>query len=57
MQQYIIIDTAAAWKKVHFILSVRSDLHMTDILSLAVHAFASRVLMSVSVDEIIIVNE
>ena len=48
---YISIDTTAAWKKLCFILSVRSNLHMTDSLSLAVHAFASRVLMSVSVDK------
>ncbi len=41
----------AAWKKLCFILSVRSDFHMTDSLLIAVHAFASRVLMSVSVDE------
>ena len=39
-----------AWKKT-FILWVRSDFHMTDSLSIAVHAFVSRVLMSVSVDE------
>ena len=32
-----------------FILSVRSNFNMTDSLSVAVHAFASRVLMSVSV--------
>ena len=34
-----------------FILSVMSDFHMTGSLSIDVHAFASRVLMSVSVDE------
>ena len=33
------------------ILSVRSDFHMTDSLSIAVHAFVSRVSMSFSVDE------
>ena len=31
-----------------FILSVKSDFHMTDSLSIAVHAFASCVLMSAS---------
>ena len=41
----------AAWKKLRFILLVRSDFHMTNSLVIAVHAFASRVLMSVSVDE------
>ena len=45
------IDTTAAWKKLRFILSVRSDFHMTDSLSLAAHAFESFFLMSVSVDE------
>ena len=48
------IDTTAAWKKPRFILSVRSDFHMTDILSIAVHAFVSQVWMSVSVDEILL---
>ena len=33
------------------ILSDRSVFHMTDSLSITVHAFASRVLMSFSVDE------
>ena len=45
------IDTTAARKKLRFILSVRSDFHMTDSLSIAVHAFVSRVSMSFSVDE------
>ena len=40
---YSSIDTTASWKKLRFILSVRSDFHMTDSLSIAVHAFASRV--------------
>ena len=31
---YISIDTTAAWKKLHFILSVRSDFHMIDSLSM-----------------------
>ena len=48
---YSSVDTIAAWKKLRFILSVRSDFHMTDRLLVAVHAFVSRVLMSVSVDE------
>ena len=45
------IDTIAAWKKLRFILSVRSDFYMIDSLSIAVHAFVSRVSMSFSVDE------
>ena len=34
------MDTTAAWKKNYFILSDRSGFHMTDSLSIAVHAFA-----------------
>ena len=41
----------AAWKKPCFILSVRYDFHMTNSLSIAVHAFASYMSMSFSVDE------
>ena len=48
---YSSINTTAAWKKLRFILSVRSNFHMTDSLSIAVHAFVSRVSMSFSVDE------
>ena len=48
---YSNIDTTAAWKKLHFILSVRSDFHMTDSLSIAVHFFTSCVLMSVLIAE------
>ena len=50
MHPYSSNNTTAVWKKLHFILSVRSDFHMTDSLSIAVHAFASRMLMSVSID-------
>ena len=39
---YSSIDTTAAWKKLRFILSMRSDFHMIDSLSIAVHAFVSR---------------
>ena len=42
---YSSIDTTAAWKKLRFILLVRSDFHLTDSLLIAVHAFVSRVLM------------
>ena len=45
MHPYSNIDMTAAWKKLRFILSVRSDFYMTASLSLAVHAFAGRVLM------------
>ena len=42
------VDMTAAWKKLRFTLSVRSDFHMTESLLIAVHAFASRVLMPAS---------
>ena len=48
---YSNIDKTAALKKLRFILSDRSDFHMTDSLSIAVHAFVSRVLISFWVDE------
>ena len=51
VRPYSSIDTADAWKKLCFILSVRFDFHTTDRLPLAVHAFASCVFMLVSVDE------
>ena len=40
----------AAWKKLRFILSVRSDFHIIDSLLIAVHAFVNLVSMSFSVD-------
>ena len=43
---YSSIDTTAARKKLRFILSVRFDFRMIDSLSIAVHAFVSRVPMS-----------
>ena len=45
------MDTTAIWKKLHFILSDRSNFHMTDTLSIAVHAFANRILMPFSIDK------
>ena len=51
MHPYSRIDTIAAGKKLRFILSIRSDFHMTDNLSITIRAFASHVLISVSVDE------
>ena len=48
---YSSIDKTTAWKKLRFILSVTSDFHLIDSLSIAVHAFVSRVSMSFSVDE------
>ena len=34
----------AAWKKLRFILSIRSDFYMTDSLKIAAYVFASHVL-------------
>ena len=41
-------------KKIRFILSDRFDFHTIDDLSITVHAFASRILMSFSVDEMLL---
>ncbi len=51
MHPYSSIDTTAAWKKLRFIISDRSDFNMIDSLTIAVHAILSRVLMSFSVDD------
>ena len=53
VKPYSSMDTTVAWKKLRFILSDRSDFHMTDSLSIADHAFVSRVLMSFSIDKIL----
>ena len=49
MHPFVNIDTTTAWKKLRFILSGRSEFHMTDSLSIAAPAFASRI--SFLVDE------
>ena len=51
MHPYNSIGTTAAWKKLRFILSDRSDFHMIDSLLMIAHAFVNRVLMSFLVDE------
>ena len=51
MHPYCSIYTIAAWKKNCFILSDRSDFHITDHLLIAVHAFACRVYMSFYEDD------
>ena len=50
MHPYSSIDSTAAWKKLRFILSVRSDFHIIDSLLIAVHAFVNLASMSFSVD-------
>ena len=42
MHPYSGIDATAAWKKLRFILSVRSDFHIIDSLLIAVHAFVKK---------------
>ena len=51
---YICMDTTSAWQKLRFILSYKSDFYMIDNQSIAVHAFASRLLMSSLVDEMLL---
>ena len=52
---YSSINTATPRKKCFFIFLVRSDFHMIRMyLSIAVHAFAKRMLMSLSVDVILL---
>ena len=51
---YNRIDMTAAWKKFCFILLHKSDFHMIDNQSIAVHAFASHILMSFSEDEMLL---
>ena len=48
---YSRIDMTAALEKLCFILLDKFDFHMIDKLSITVHAFASRVVMSFPVDE------
>ena len=50
MHPYSSIDATAAWKKLCFILSVRSDFHIIDSLLIAVHAFVNLMSMSLSID-------
>ena len=54
LHPYISMDMSAAWKKLRFILSDRSDFHMTNNLSIVVYAFTSRALILFSVDEILL---
>ena len=51
---YSSIDATAAWKKLRFILSVRSDFHIIDSLLIAVYAFVNLVSMSFSVDAMLL---
>ena len=48
------IDTITAWKKSHFILPDGSEFHMIDNLSTVFHAFIKYILISLSVDEMLL---
>ena len=54
MYPYSISDTSTTWKKSRFVLSERSDFHLIENLSRAVHAFAIRMLTSISVDDMLL---
>ena len=56
VHQYSSIDTAMAQKKSCFILLERSNFHIIDNLSVAVHAFARYMLTSLLVDEIFLLG-
>ena len=49
-------NKTSAWKKFCFILSARSNFHMIERLTIAVHAFAGRILISFSVDVSLLVS-
>ena len=48
---YSSINTVTSWKKFCFILSDKSDSHLIDNLSIALHAFVWCMLTSLSVDK------
>ena len=54
VQPYSSIDTVTNWKKFFFNLSDRPDFYRINNLSIAVHAFAWRVLISLSEDEMLL---
>ena len=51
---YSNTDTDTAWKNSNWILSKRSDFHVVDNQSIAVHALPMSVLILLSVDEILL---
>ena len=54
MQPYSSTDIVTAWKNSRLILSGRLDFHIVDNLSEAVHALSMHMLISLSVDEILL---
>ena len=57
VHRYYRNDTTAAWKKLHFILLYKPDFHVIDNQSIAVFAFANLILMSFSVDEMLLLRQ
>ena len=57
VQSYHSTDLATPTKNSQNILSERSDFHMIDYLPVAVHAFPLCILISFSVDEILLVRD
>ena len=53
LHSYKCTDTATAWKKFRFTLSVKSDFHKIDTLSIVFHALTRRTMTSLSVDRIL----
>ena len=51
---YSSMETATALKKFGFILSVRSDFHLIDNLSITFYTFTKCMLTSLSVDEVLL---
>ena len=53
---YSRIDMTIVWKKLRFIILGKSDFHMIDNKLIVVYAFASCILMSFSVDEMLLLR-
>ena len=56
VHSYSSITTITGWKKSRFILSNRSDFHMTDSWLTEVHTFTNHTLASLSVDETLLMR-
>ena len=56
MQPYNSTDASTAWINSLFVLSEKSDFHMVDNLLIAVHASPMRMLISLSVDKLLLMR-
>ena len=54
VQLYGSTDTATSWKNSHFILTDRWDFHIVDNLSVAIHVLPMRIMISLSINEILL---